>query len=75
MRQTFVKVTLTATRTWKDPATGKRRSQTKTFFQTLNPFNRNADGQPKTRDEIYVELRAESEAWKTGRAAPMEQGK
>jgi hypothetical protein len=42
---------------------GKRFTRSRTFTQTINPFNRNADGQVKTRSEIYTELRAEAEAW------------
>ena len=39
----------------------KRRSK---FFQTINPFNKNAEGFVKSRDEIYKELGAEIEKWK-----------
>lgn len=31
--------------------------------QTINPFNTNADGTQKTRNQIRAELRAEAEAW------------
>lgn len=33
------------------------------FWQTLSPFNKNAAGELKTRDQIYDELRAERDAW------------
>lgn len=54
----FQSVTLQAARK-KD---GKR--QQKTFSQTLNPFNKAADGTPKTREQILVELREEADRWK-----------
>lgn len=31
--------------------------------QTINPFNKNADGTQKTRNQIRAELRAEAETW------------
>lgn len=54
----FEEVTLKAVRT-KD---GKR--QQKTFRQTINPFNKNADGSRKTREQIYSELSEEAQLWK-----------
>lgn len=42
----------------------KRRTRRKRFWQTINPFNRNARGFPKTREEIYAELREEADAWR-----------
>lgn len=35
---------------------GKNLKRVVSDFQTLNPYNRNADGVPKTRGEIYREL-------------------
>ena len=34
-----------------------------TLSQTISPFNRGADGQPKTREQIRAELKAEAETW------------
>ena len=45
-------------------ACGKRVTRQHTFSQTINPFNKNKDGEIKTRQEINEELRAEIEAWK-----------
>jgi len=45
------------------PDCGKKLRRQTTFSQTLNPFNRNAEGQPKTRQEILAELRAEAAEW------------
>jgi hypothetical protein len=42
---------------------GKRRSRKQKFWQTINPFNKNAAGQPKSRAEIRQELAAEAMAW------------
>jgi len=42
---------------------GKSVKRQRTFQQTLNPYNRNAEGQPKTRQEIGVALRAEGDEW------------
>lgn len=42
---------------------GKTVRRSTTLSQTVNPFNKNADGQPKTEQEIRAELKAEAEAW------------
>lgn len=42
---------------------GKKVSRQRTFSQTLNPFNKNADGEPKSPQEIDEELAAEAQAW------------
>jgi hypothetical protein len=42
---------------------GKKLMRSTTFSQTINPFNKNADGAMKTRREIWHELAAEAEAW------------
>lgn len=43
---------------------GRKLRRKKTFYQTLNPFNLNKDGEKKTRAEIYAELREEIAEWK-----------
>lgn len=60
---TFQKVELYGEKTVKCSECGKRLRRRTTFFQTLNPYNKNADGQPKSRDEIYAELRVKREQW------------
>lgn len=62
MRITFNEVAIRATRYYTDES-GKRRQQTKKFWQTINPFNRNADGSVKTREQIVAELEVERAAW------------
>lgn len=42
---------------------GKRRDRREKFWQTLNSFNRTADGTPKTREQIEAELVAQRDAW------------
>jgi hypothetical protein len=42
---------------------GKKMRRSTTFTQTINPFNKNADGVMKTRGEIWKELAAEAESW------------
>lgn len=59
----FEKISTSRKKTWKDPVTGKRRSKTMTFWQTQNPFNKNADGTPKSYDQIRAEIEAEADAW------------
>lgn len=63
MRVTFEEVSATATRRWKDPGTGKSKQETKRFFQTVNPFNKDPDGSLKTRSQIQAEVNAEAAAW------------
>lgn len=48
---------------YKDPKTRKWRQTTKTFAQTVNPFNKSADGTTKTEAEIYAELETKCDEW------------
>lgn len=43
---------------------GRQVRRQRTFSQTLNPFNKNAQGELKTRKEIYAELHEKGTAWK-----------
>lgn len=58
----FEEVSITAVKRWKDE-TGKKRQETRKFYQTLNPYNKNADGTPKSCEQILTELKAERDAW------------
>ena len=60
-RVRFEEVSIKRTFRWRDPVTGKPRQETKKFWQTVNPFNIGADGSPKTRGAIMLEL--EQQAW------------
>lgn len=42
---------------------GRRGRRQRTFRQTINPFNKNAAGQVKTRSEILLELDGQTAAW------------
>ena len=42
---------------------GKTLSRSTTLSQTISPFNKNAAGEPKTRQEIRAELKAKAETW------------
>lgn len=45
------------------PDCGKKVRRQKTFSQTVSPFNKNAEGQPKTELEITAELREQAAKW------------
>jgi len=62
MRYVFEVVSHKVTKKWVDE-TGKKRQQTQKFEQTLNPYNRDATGAPKSREQIWAEIRAQGEAW------------
>jgi len=47
------------------PGCGKKLRRQRTFSQTLNPFNKNADGQVKTELEIVRELNTTAAEWET----------
>jgi len=42
---------------------GRPAKLSKTFEQTINPFNTNKEGSVKTIDEIWVELMVERREW------------
>jgi hypothetical protein len=60
-------VSVKATRRWVD-ADGKKRQETRKFWQTVNPFNRKADGSLKTEADIRAEINAERDAWLAAKA-------
>lgn len=66
MRYVFNEVSVKAVKRWKDPVSGKPRQETRKFFQTINPFNKNAKGVPKSRDEIMAEIKKERDDWLAG---------
>jgi len=41
----------------------KRFTRQRTFSQTINPFNVNLDGSPKTSREIWESVKAEAGRW------------
>jgi hypothetical protein len=62
-RITFEKVSIKRTFRWTDPVTRKSRQETKKFWQTVSPFNRNVHGDPKSRQQIREELESEARLW------------
>lgn len=62
MRYTFEEITTKRTKRWTDK-NGKKRQQTKTFTQTVNPFNKTKSGRVKTRAEIMKEVHVQADAW------------
>ena len=60
----FERIPLTFRKTVKCADCGKRLKRQRTFEQTLNPWNRNAEGQPKSRQEILASLREQGAEWK-----------
>lgn len=64
-RYIFTEIAVKGVRKWTD-ADGKKRQETRKFSQTLNPFNKRADGEPKTEFDIRCEINAECDAWLKG---------
>ena len=65
----FEEVTHRATKRVPCDGCGKTLSRSRTFMQTLNPFNKNADGTVKNREDIREELKQQAGEWtavKTG---------
>lgn len=42
---------------------GKKNKRTKTFYQTINPFNKNSDGTVKTKKDIQDDLVLSASNW------------
>jgi hypothetical protein len=59
----FERVPLTVSKTVRCTGCGKRLRRQRTFEMTLNPWNRNARGQPRTRQEILAALDAKAAEW------------
>lgn len=45
------------------PVCGKLANRSKVFEQTVNPWNRNENGSPKTTREVAAAVIAEADAW------------
>lgn len=63
MRVTFEEVALRAAKSGLCGC-GKRRTRQQKFWQTLNPFNINENGESRSRAEIYDDLKLRVAAWK-----------
>lgn len=64
MRIVFDEVAIRPSKSGKCACGIRRRRSTK-IYQTVNPFNRNAAGLPKTRHEIIREVQAAAEKWRS----------
>lgn len=60
----FQQVKLSGSKSGTCPTCGKKVTRRKTVTQTVNPFNRNADGVPKTQEEVQASVREALKAWK-----------
>ena len=60
---TYEEVTLRSTKRGKCLC-GKHRVRSKTFYQTISPFNKKEDGEMKSRYDITPELREDIKDWK-----------
>jgi hypothetical protein len=63
IHRTFEEVNLTDNKSGICPVCGKHCSRTKKFWQTISPFNINAEGFVKSREEIYRELTVKIKEW------------
>jgi hypothetical protein len=59
----YEEVSAPARRKGNCPICGKATVRSKRFTQTVNPFNRNADGTVKTRAEVRASVDAQAIAW------------
>lgn len=67
MKIVFNEVSVKGVRRWTDES-GKKRQETRKFFQTINPFNKNADGTVKTKEEILIEITKQRDLWLSEKA-------
>lgn len=61
----FERVPLTAIKSASCEVCGKKVRRQRTFEQTINPFNKTVAGEMKSYKDIYPELEAKAEAWKS----------
>jgi hypothetical protein len=65
IRTVYREVSVNATRTGKCRFCGKRMVQKRKLCQTINPFNKNKDGEIKNSYEIREELAIERKEWQS----------
>lgn len=59
-------VSLPATRSGICPVCGKRGTRRTTITHTVNPFNRRADGEMKTRGDVWEDVKRAANEWSAG---------
>ena len=64
MKYNFNVVQIMTEKSGNCPVCGKRAVRKKTFWQSVNPWNQNGNGFPKTKDEIYDEIKKEALEWR-----------
>lgn len=57
----YEEVFIKATKRWVED--GKKRQETRKFFQTINPFNKDEGGNIKGRQQIMGEISKEADDW------------
>ncbi|MGS2805361.1 hypothetical protein [Nocardia sp. MW-W600-9] len=60
---TFPPISVTRKKSGKCPVCGKRVTRSRTFMQTVNPWNKNTDGTTRTHTEVGTAVRDEANAW------------
>lgn len=63
-RVVFREETLRTTKRGTCGRCAKAHTRSKTFSQTVNPWNRRPDGVPKSPAEVRASLVAEADAWR-----------
>lgn len=64
MRTTYEELSHSEQHTGHCPVCGTRRKRSRTFTQTINPWNKDPKtGAPRTRRQIYAALREEGKKW------------
>lgn len=60
---TFHEIVARRSKSGPCPVCGKRVRRSQTFSETVNPFNRNEDGSPKSPAEVRVSVNKKADAW------------
>ena len=60
---TFHEIVARRTKSGPCPVCGKRVRRSQTFSETVNPFNRNEDGTPKSPAEVRASVNRKADAW------------
>ena len=62
-RYTFPSIKRRAEKVGACPVCGKRSQKAKTFENTVNPWNRNTDGSPRSFDEVTEHVKQLATDW------------
>ena len=60
---TFPEIVARRTKSGSCPVCGKRVRRSQTFSETVNPFNRNEAGSPKSPEEVRTSVDEKADAW------------